>query len=158
MIVAVLAIAAAAIAAFWFFRNRQKEIAASPHDATPEIDAWVKAELERELGDNVLGLRGASDDEKKGLVKSLRGEPDPDVVGKIEDAVKIVELEYVKFAHETDAEVNLRLRYENGQTFTAHKRLPFTEVPEGVRADFERRGSTHVFRTWPMPWSRVHTL
>jgi hypothetical protein len=150
---------ALALVLFFVIRARQKKSApASAHDSTPEIDAWIADALEAELAEHVLGIKGASDEERKPLARSLRGEPDPDVVGKIEEALKAVELEYVKYSHESDAEVALRVRYEDGKTSTVTKRVPWTDVPEGVRADFERRASTRVFRTWPLPWSRVRAL
>lgn len=148
-------------AVVWFalrLRRQKQEGAGAAHDSTASIDAWVAGELERELADQVLGMKSSTPDERKDLARSLRGDPDPDVVSKIEDAVKAVELEYVRYAHEEDAEIALRVRYEDGRSSSTSKRIALAELPDGVRADFERRGSTRVFRSWPLPWSRVHAL
>jgi hypothetical protein len=154
----VLVVLAVAVALFFVVRARKRRAPAAAHDSTPAIDAWIADALEVELAEGVLGLKGASADERRPLARSLRGEPDPDVVGKVEDAVKAVELEYTRYAHESDAEIALRVRYEDGKTSTSTRRVPWSDVPDGVRADFERRGATRVFRAWPLPWSRAHTL
>lgn len=156
MLIALAVLAAAALA---FALYRARRIAATPEaakDTTPALDAWVASALEAELAETVLGIRDASAEERKKLTRSLRGDPDPDVVSKIEDAVKSVELEFVKYAHEADAEVTVRVAYERGAHGTATKRLAWTDVPERVRDDFERRSTTRVFRSWVFPWSRVH--
>ena len=56
---------------------------------------------------------------------------------------------------DTEAEVTLRVRYEDGNAGTATKRLAWADVPEAVRTDFDQRGGTRVFRTWVFPWARV---
>ena len=103
-------------------------------------------------------MRSSTPEERRKLARSLRGEPDPDVVSRVEDKVKAVELEFVKYAHDTEAEVTLRVRYEDGNAGTASKRLAWSDVPEAIRADFDGRGGTRVFRTWVFPWARVHAL
>src|SRR3954466_5133063 len=151
--------AAVALAAYLFMRSRRKggdaEVA---RESTPALDAWIAEALEVELAEGALGMRASTADERRKLAKSLRGEPDPDVVSKVEDKVKAVELEYVKYAHEGDAEVTLRVRYEDGNAGTASKRLPWTDVPAAIRTDFDSRGGTRVFRTWVFPWARARAL
>lgn len=127
-------------------------------ESTPALDAWIADALEIELAEGALGMRSSTPEERRTLARSLRGNPDPDVVSRVEDKVKAVELEFVKYAHDTDAEVTLRVRYEDGNAGTASKRLAFGDLPEAVRADFDRRGGTRVFRTWVFPWSRVRAL
>ncbi len=127
-------------------------------DSTPALDAWVADALELELAENALGMRSSTPEERRKLRKSLRGDFDPDVVTKVEDAVRAVELEFVRYAHENDAEVLLRVRYEDGRTSAKTKRMPWTDVPDAVRADFDRRSATRVFRSWPLPWSRMSAL
>ena len=103
-------------------------------------------------------MRASTPEERRKLAKTLRGEPDPDVVSRIEDKVKTVELEYVKYTHESEAEVTLRVRYTDGNAGTATRRLAWTDVPVAIRADFDLRGATRVFRTWIFPWARVRAL
>ena len=154
-----LALVAVMLAAVFFMRARRKsgQIQVA-RESTPALDAWIADALEAELAEGALGLRSSTPDERKKLRQSLRGEPDPDVVSTVEDKVKAVELEYVKYAHEPNAEVTLRVRYADGNAGTASKRLAWTDVPAAIRADFDLRGATRVFRTWVFPWSRVRAL
>ncbi len=149
-----------ALAAFLFMRSRanKRTDPEVSRESTPALDAWIADALEVELAEGALGMRSSTPEERRKLAKSLRGEPDPDVVSRVEDKVKAVELEFVKYAHDTEAEVTLRVRYEDGNAGTASKRLAWTDVPEAIRSDFERRGGTRVFRTWIFPWARVHAL
>ena len=150
---------AVAVAAFLYLRSRRLGGEAElVRDSTPALDAWIADALEIELAEGALGMRSSTPEERKKLKESLLGNADPDVVSKVEDKVKAIELEFVKYAHDTDAEVTLRVRYEDGNAGTASKRLGWNDVPAAVRADFERRGGTRVFRTWVFPWSRAHAL
>jgi hypothetical protein len=124
-------------------------------ESTPALDAFIAEALEVELAEGALGMRSSTPEERRKLAQSLRGDPDPDVVSRVEDKVKTVELEFVKYAHDVDAEVTLRVRYEDGNAGTATKRLAWADVPEAIRADFDRRGGTRLFRTWVFPWARV---
>ena len=152
-------VAALALAAYFFLRSRRKSGGAdAARESTPALDAWIAGTLEVELARGALGMRASTPEERRKLGKSLRGEPDPEVVSSIEDNVKAVELEFVKYAHEADAEVTLRVRYEDGSAGTASKRLPWTDVPAAIRADFDRRGGTRVFRPWAFPWARARAL
>lgn len=161
MSIALAALLSLLLAFLLFFRARAKKKAAAPEvarDTTPAIDAWITDALETELAEVALGIPSSTPEERRRLARSLRGDPDPDVVARVEDKVKAVELEFVRYAHEADAELTLRVRYEDGSAGTSTKRLSWSEVPEAVRADFERRGGTRVFRTWVFPWSRVQAL
>lgn len=155
-----LAVLLSLLLAFFLFRLKQKKAAAPEvaRDTTPAIDAWIADALEAELAEVALGIPSSTPEERRRLARSLRGEPDPDVVARVEDKVKTVELEFVRYAHEADAELTLRVRYEDGHAGTATKRLSWSEVPEAIRADFDRRGGTRVFRTWVFPWSRAQAF
>ena len=156
---ALAAAAAVMLLAYFFLRSRKNGAGAEiARESTPALDSWIADALEVELAEGALGMRASTPEERRKLAKSLRGDPDPDVVSRVEDKVKAVELEFVKYAHDNEAEVTLRVRYEDGNAGTATKRLPFTDVPEAVRADFDRRGGTRVFRTWVFPWARVHAM
>lgn len=158
MSLALIALVAAA-ALYFFMRSRKgKGDAEVARESTPALDGWIADALEVELAEGALGLRSSTPEERKKLGKSLRGEPDPEVVSAIEEKVKAVELEFVKYSHDSEAEVTLRVRYEDGNAGTATKRLAWTDVPDAVRADFDRRGGTRVFRTWVFPWARVRAL
>jgi hypothetical protein len=155
---ALLAVAIAAVAYFFMRSRKSSGDAEVARESTPALDVFIADALEVELAEGALGMRSSTPEERRKLAKSLRGEPDPDVVTRIEDKVKAVELEFVKYAHDSEAEVTLRVRYEDGNAGTASKRLAWTDVPEAIRADFDKRGGTRVFRTWVFPWARARAL
>lgn len=154
----VIALLVGGLAAFLFLRARRKEEHEVARDTTTALDAFIAEALENELAGPVLGIRGASVEERRPLAKTLRNEPDPDIVSMIESAVRSVELEFVKYAHDGDAEVTVRVRYDDGNKGETSKRMAWNDVPEAVRADFERKGGTRVFRAWTFPWQRVSAL
>jgi hypothetical protein len=154
-----LAVAAlAAVLLFLFYARRQKSSTEAVRDTTPVLDRWVREALEHELAEGVLGMRTSTEEERKRLARTLANDPDPGIVEKIEDTVKAVELEFVRYAHEADVEAIVRVRYENGKTGTSSRRLALADVPEAVQTDFRAKGSTRVFRTWPFPWQRIVAL
>lgn len=150
-----LLLAGLALIAFYIYKRQSKAAAPASSDLPPALDAWVREVLERELAARTLGIANATADERKRLAKTLRGDPDPELVTTIEGAVKSVELEFMKYAHESDAEVVVRVVYEDGATANVGERKPLSALPESVRADFAAKGSTRVFRGWEFPWSRV---
>jgi hypothetical protein len=155
-----LAIALAIVlAAFLFARSRGREAPAGPaDDTTPALDAWLRDALELELAETVLGIRGSTPEERRKLARTLADEPDADVVATLETRVRAVELEFVRYAHETEIETKVHVRYEDGKTGTTTRRFSAADVPPSVRSDFEAKGSTHVFRAWAFPWQRAHAL
>jgi hypothetical protein len=155
---ALLALAGLALAYFFMRSRKSMGDAEVARESTPALDRWIADALEVELAEGALGMRSSTPEERRKLGQSLRGEPDPDVVSRVEDKVKAIELEFVKYAHDSEAEVTLRVRYEDGNAGTATKRLAWTDIPDAVRADFDRRGGTRVFRTWVFPWARVRAL
>lgn len=147
--------------ALYFFLKRRKKSGSVPdvaHDTTPALDAWIATALEIELAEGALGLRASTPEERKKLAESLSGNPDPDVVTKVEEKVKLVELEYVKHAHESDAEVTIRVRYTDGSAGTASKRFAWDDVPPAIREDFAKRSSSRVFKGYVFPWARMRAL
>lgn len=152
--IAAVVFALLAVAALFWFRSKRKSGAAET-ESTPLLDAWIARELEVELAANALGLARSTEEERRPLARTLRNEPDADVVTKLEAAVNAVELEFVRYAHEATVEVTLRVRYEDGKTGAATRRFDLVEVPDAVRADFTTKGATRVFRAWTFPWQRV---
>ncbi|MBX3210213.1 MAG: hypothetical protein KF764_34595 [Labilithrix sp.] len=157
MVLAVAVVLGALLALFLYTRSRR----AAPElarESTPELDRFVRDALEAELAESVLGVRGATPEERRKLAGTLADEPDVDVVGRIEELVRAVELEFVRYDHDADVETTVRVRYEDGEVGTSTRRLALADVPEAVRADFAAKGSTRVFRTWAFPWQRVRAL
>ena len=150
------------LVALYFYLRRRKGKKGATHevarDTTPAIDAWIAQALEIELAEGALGMRASTPEERKKLAESLKGNPDPEVVEAVESKVKLVELEYVKYAHETDAEVTLRVRYTDGSAGTASKRFSWEDVPPAIREDFAKRSSSRVFNSYVFPWARMRAL
>jgi hypothetical protein len=123
---------------------------------SPALDAWLFDALEKELASGALGLRtgsgGSSDDERKPLRRTLRGEPDVDVVSTLERTVSRIEIEYVSYTHESHADVELQVFYEDGRIARMKTRLTEQELPSSVREDFQKKAATRVHRTWEFPW------
>ena len=155
-----LAVAAAlgVLVAFLLYKRSKTASPEVARESTPALDRFVRDALEQELAESVLGIRGSTPEERKKLARTLADEPDADVVGKIEELVRAVELEFVRYAHEGEVETTVRVRYEDGKTGTSTRRLPVADIPEAVRSDFDAKGSTRVFRSWAFPWQRVRTL
>lgn len=143
---------------FLIFYKRSKKTPEIARETTPALDRFLRDALEQELAESVLGFKGSSPEERKKLTRTLADEPDADVVGKIEELVKAVELEFVRYDHEADVEATVRVRYEDGKTGTATRRLPLADVPRAVIAELEQKGATRVFRTWAFPWQRIVAL
>jgi hypothetical protein len=133
-------------------RSRSAKQVPSASSSSPAVDAFVRTALGKELARGVAGLRGGTDAERRALEQTLKGDPDVRVVSAIEDAVSDVELEYVRYAHEPDAELSLRVKYEDGTVGTEQTRIPLSDLPVAVREAFETGGPTRVFRPWPLPW------
>jgi hypothetical protein len=158
MTLALVALAALLVGYLVYRSRAEKSSNEAQVESTPALEKWIEDTLEIELCEGALGIPNATAEERKRLTQSLRGEPDVDVVTKIEDKVRDVELEYTRYAHEADAEVLLRVRYEDGKSSTANKRLAWTDVPQAVRDDFEKKKTSRVFRTWTFPWSRARVM
>ena len=144
-----------ALIVFFVVRSLRRGKSAHEGDTSKNLEAWIADALERELAAQVLGMRASTEAERKPLAQTLRGNPDVSVVSAIEEAVKSVEIEFLRYAHEKDAEVTLRVKYENGKANTAATRLAWSDLPPSVRCDFETKSATRVFRPWAFPWSRT---
>lgn len=156
-----LAVAAALLGVLVVFVLYKRSKSTSPEvarESTPALDRFIRDALEQELAESILGIRGSTPEERKKLAGTLADEPDADIVGKIEEVVRAVELEFVRYAHEAEVETTVRVRYEDGKTGTATRGLALADVPAAVRDDFDKKGATRVFRTWAFPWQRVHAL
>lgn len=155
----VVVVAAALAVVFFVALSRSRKTAVDAvRETTPALDGWVREALEHELAALVLGTRNSTEHERRKLARTLTDDPDAGIVEKIEEAVKGVELEFVRYSHESDVETTVRVRYENGKVGASSRRIALADLPEAVRTDFEAKGSTRVFRAWTFPWQRVVTL
>jgi hypothetical protein len=151
MLVAIAAFAVVVFAMLLFAR-RKKKLAA---ESSVELEQWISGALERELAATIGGW--GDDEHRRRLAKTLRGEPDPDIVGAIEEKVRAVEIEYVRYAHEADCAITLHVRLETGEERTASARLPVSSLPSSVRDQLTTGGATRAFRPWEFAWARART-
>jgi hypothetical protein len=124
-------------------RRRKRKTVVAP--TRTEIDRWIDQELARELTKK-LGLP------VEAVRRSLDGEPEPEVVSAVEHAVRSVDLCYGRQA-DGEIEVRLDVRFEDGETFTATRRVPSREVPDTVREEYSRTGTARIYRPHAFPWS-----
>lgn len=128
-------------------KKRKRSRAKRDERSLGALDGWIVEQVERTVGKRVSVAADV-------LGRSLRGEPEPDAVAAVETAVKNVEVEFARFAHEEDLEVAVHVRFEDGTVETSRKRAPFSDAPVGVRAELERTGASRAYRPWDFPWSR----
>jgi hypothetical protein len=152
------AVSAALVFLLYSRRSKSRSDLEAARDSTPALEAWLREALELELAEGALGMRGSTPEERRALAGTLGHEPDADIVGQIEEKVHAVELEFVRYAHESEVEATVRVRYEDGNTGTSTRRFALPDVPVAVRQDFEQKGSSRVFRSWAFPWQRVRAL
>jgi hypothetical protein len=153
-----LAIALGAALALLLYSRSKRVTSVVARDTTPALERFVREALEEELAGPVLGFTGSSAEERAKLRRTLADEPDADVVGRIEELVKGVDLEFVRYAHEPDAEVTVRVRFEDGKAAATTRRLTAGDVPAAVHSELEAKKTTRVFRSWAFPWQRVVAL
>jgi hypothetical protein len=158
MLLAIAAVLGALLALMLYRRGSKGTASEVARDTTPVLERFLRDALERELAESVLGFANSTPEERRKLTKTLGDEPDADVVGKIEELVKAVELEFVRYPHETNIETTVRVRYEDGKVGTATRRLELADVPEGVKSELQKNATTRAFRTWPFPWQRIVAL
>lgn len=137
---------------FFFFRDgKRREVAAPAEGALPApLEAWVAEALSTELR-GVSGLGGAARDKLKA---TLAGDPEPEIVAAVAEAVRRVELEYTRLPHEADAELALVVRFEDGREGRRARRVPLAELPADVRGELTAKAVTRVFRPWSFAWDR----
>lgn len=110
------------------------------------VEVWARAEIARILSEK---LELEEDD----LGAALGGNPDPDVVSRLERSVKKVEVVYERVPGlATAADVRVEVSLENGKLERSLRRIEWTELPGHVRDEFAATGTAHVFRPFLFPW------
>ncbi len=138
---------------FTFFSKRGgRSVAKTSRDTTPAFDQFLRDMLEQELASRVVGWANSTAHERESLRRTLAGEPDPAVVGKIEEHVKSIDLEFVREANDADVEVTVRIQYESGRLAVRSHHLPLADVPANVRNELATKKTTQVLRPWSFPW------
>ncbi|MBK6519319.1 MAG: hypothetical protein IPM79_31960 [Polyangiaceae bacterium] len=110
------------------------------------IEAWARAEMARLIAER-LEL------EESDVATTLAGNPDPELVTRLEKSVSGIEVVYERALGATgSADVRVEVRLESGALERSVKRIAFSELPESVRLEFEKTGTAHVYRPWTFPW------
>lgn len=127
--------------------QRARRADAPKHEisAKSEVDAWIEEALARELGKRIALGEGP-------LLEALRGDPAPDAVTAMEDAVRNVKVTYAKMAEENEVEVRAEISFEDGTHATGAKRFTKEKLPAGIQDEFLRTGGSYVYREWHFPW------
>jgi hypothetical protein len=148
----VFAVAAvlAAVLVFWFAKRRQLQQQAPRDDEkSPAVDAWLASALSDELCRGIESLAA----ERERVKRALGGDADSSIVSTIEESVRGVELEYLRYAHEEHADVVAHVRYEGGATGEVRGRVAVADLPVAVKRDLDAKATQRVFRPYVFPWS-----
>jgi len=148
LVAVALGLAAIVAAVFLLARRSQRSLAAADDERSDAVDAWLHSALAAELAQGVTALSG----ERERIQKALGGDPDPTIVSAIEDAVRGVELEYLRYPHEEHVDVIAHVRYEGGKSADVRGRVARADVPAGVRRDLDDKATMRLFRPWAFPW------
>lgn len=126
-------------------RSRRSEAKKTEAPPRSEVDAWIEEALARELGKRIA-LGDAT------LLEALRGDPAPDAVTAIEEAVRGVKVTYAQMATEDEVEVRAEIAFEDGTSAGGSKRFAKAQLPAAIREEFLRTGGAYVYRDWHFPW------
>src|SRR5690349_17371775 len=99
-----------------FARGRKAPEVTAGAPAKSALDTWIEEALARELA------RKLNRPEEQ-ILGVLRGDPDPDAVTAIEDAVRGVKVAYARLPGEGAFEVRAEIAFEDGSTATGAKQL-----------------------------------
>jgi hypothetical protein len=147
MLTAIIA-AIVAVAVFLVLRKRTKKTDAPLSSSSAAVDRWMKDALPQALAER-MAKQGI---DRAHLASTLGGDPDASVVSAIEQAVRAIEIEYMRDPQATDLDVRARVRFDDGTEEDLRTRITYTEAPASVRSDFERKATTRAFRKWDFPW------
>lgn len=115
--------------------------------AEKPVEKWARSEVARLLAERL-------DCDEAEVMSTLAGDPDPELVGRIEAAVRQIEIVYERALGQRDmADVRVEVRFENGDLVRSPTRVTWSELPAVVVAQFEETGGAHVYCAWTLPWS-----
>ena len=147
-------VAVVALGVFLLIRNqRSKRVRVELSSSSPAIDRWMRETLAELLAKKLAG-KGV---ERAHIASTLSGDPDGAIVSEIEQAVKAIEIEYVRDPSANgNLDVRARVRFHDGNEENVTTRIAYTEAPASVREDFDRKATTRAFRKWDFPWMNAH--
>lgn len=128
-----------------FQRVRRGEAVKASIPARSEVDAWIEEAVARELGKRIALGEGP-------LLEALRGDPAPEAVTALEDAVRHVKVKYAKLPEPGEVEVRVEIGLEDGTSATGSKRFAEGKLSAAMREELLRAGGAEVLREWHFPW------
>jgi hypothetical protein len=129
----------------WILAKRKKKKSVHAEVRSTPIDAFIIETIARAASKR-------SELSTTELEKSLGGDPDPDVVGRLEELVREVEVGFERLP-DGAFEVRTRIHFEDTSVEGAARRFTPEELPDAVSADLERSGAARAFRRWDFPWA-----
>ncbi len=110
------------------------------------IDKWAKDEI-------VLKLAKRLELEEVDLAATLSGSPDPDLVEKLEKAVRKIDVAYERAPGAPGSvDARVEIHFEDGTLDRSIKRFAWSALTSEVANDFAASGASHTFRSWKFPW------
>ena len=129
----------------WILAKRKKKNSVNDEVRSSPIDAFIIETVSRAAAKRSTMPAGD-------LEKALGGEPEPDVVGRLEELVREVEVGFERLP-DGAFEVRTRVHFEDASVDGAARRFEHAELPSAVTADLERTGAARAFRRWDFPWA-----
>lgn len=142
-----LGLALLAVALFFVVRKLTLHVTRPPAPVRESaVETWARGEIARLIAERI-------ERDEVDVSTTLRGEPDPDLVTRIEHAVGRVEVVYER-AHDARGafDVRVEIRFENGDLARAPTRIPEADLPTDVASQLADSGAALVFREWVLPW------
>lgn len=129
----------------WILAKRKKKKSRQVEARTTPIDAFIIETVARATAKR-SALASAD------LEKALAGDPDPEIVGRLEELVREVEVGFERLP-DGAFEVRTRVHFEDTSVEGAARRFEAEELPTAVSADLQRSGASRAFRRWDFPWA-----
>jgi DNA-directed RNA polymerase specialized sigma24 family protein len=129
----------------WILAKRKKKKSVHVDASITPVDAFVVETVAR-----AAAKRSSLSAEDLG--KALAGDPDPEVVGRLEELVREVEVAFERLP-DGAYEVRTRVHFEDTSVEAAARRFESDALPTAVSADLQRSGASRAFRRWDFPWA-----
>jgi len=125
-------------------KKKNKDGAAVYQEAL--VEKWARAEVSRLLAARL-------EVEEADISATLNGNPDPDLVTRLERTVLQIEVVYERaLGAAGHADVRVDVKLESGDVERSTKRITWAELPVHVQDEFAKTGTAHVYRPWAFPW------
>ncbi len=115
-------------------------------------EAWVEQHVRERVSKILADRLGAEDNDVRA---TLDGNPDPELVSRIEKEVARIE---VVFERALDAkgfaDLRVEVSFESGALERTIERLAWDKLPPAVREELDKNGAAHAYRSWELPWQR----